>query len=126
MLRLACKDAITPTNIQKAWQAVGLSPYNPYLIVQNFLPKVTEDEQYHITIPSTGRPNTPPEAIVRFGSAEAILTPRNMQQVRQLLKQALNRQDAKIIVQKVGKSAILAIADSALLERTNSDLLALA
>ena len=31
-----------------------------------------------------------------------------------------------MIVQKVGKSAILAIADSALLKRTNSDLLALA
>ena len=126
ILRLARKDAITPTNIQKAWQAVGLSPYNPHLIVQNFLPKATEDEQYHITIPSTGRPDTPPGATVRFGSFEAVLTPGNTQQVRQLLKQALNGQDAKTIVQKVCKSAILAMADSALLERTNSDLLALA
>ena len=37
----------------------------------------------------------------------------------------LNGQGAKTIVQNVGKSAILAMADSALLERTNSDLLAI-
>ena len=126
MLRLARKDAIIPTNIQKAWQTAGLSPYNPHLIIQNFPPKVTENEQYQITIPSTGRPDTPPGATVRFGSIKAVLTPGNTQQVRYLLKQALNGQDAKTIVEKVGKSAILAMADGALLKRTNSDLLALA
>jgi len=127
MLRLARNDAVNPTNILKAWKAVGLSPYNPQLILQDFPPQASENEAakyYQVTI----RPTTPPEALIRCegpnGSREAILTPGNTRQVQCLLEKALHGQDTQLIVQKVCKSAIIAMAESTIQESTNADLLA--
>jgi len=127
ILRLARQDTVNSTNILKAWQACGLSPYNPQLILQKFpLPaeKASQAEHYQVTI----RPTTPPEAVVKCdgpnGTREAIMTPGNTLQVQRLLEKALHGQDAQKIVQKVCKSAIVAMAECTIQERTNADLLA--
>jgi len=146
MLRLARNDAVNPVNIQKAWAVVGLAPFNPQLILQNYPYKDSQAiekasfaaeqallaakhasqaaEHYEFSV----RPCTPPEAVIRCqgpnGIREAIITPANTQQVRDLLEQALNGPDSQEIVQKVCKSAITALAECTIQESTNADLLA--
>lgn len=128
--RLARNKAITPTNIQKAWKATGLFPFNPQLILKDFilLKEATERplaQSYNITI----RPTTPPEAVVSYngpsGSCEAILTPANMREVQLLLDKLCksSQVEAEILLKKVGKSAMLAMADSIIQNRTNEELI---
>ena len=52
------------------------------------------------------------------------MIPSNTLQIQKLLKQAYNREDlSQIIIQKVGKAAILAMAEATIQERTNKGLL---
>ena len=83
------EETLTPINIQKAWEATGLFPYNPQLILKQ-LPATnghspveleSEPEQYYLTI-THKRPNIPPEATISDKNGHtAILTPINIAHV---------------------------------------------
>ncbi len=118
--RLARDVSMTSINIQKAWKASGLLPFNPQLILKDFiLPKEALEnpltQSYNITI----RPTTLPEAVVSCngpsGPFETFLTPATTREVQLLMDKVCkqgNQAEAEIILQKVGKSAISAMADS--------------
>ncbi len=129
--RLARNVSMTSINIQKAWKASGLLPFNPQLVLKDFtLPKEavenTLTRSYNITI----RPTTPPEAVVSYsgpsGPSEAILTPATTREVQLLMDKVYrqgNQAEAEAILKKVGKSAIFAMADSVIQNRTNEELI---
>lgn len=80
----ARSEAITPINIRKAWEKIGLLPFNPELVLRHYKPaqKDTTNEQFNVII----RPTTPPEAIINYsgleGQGQIILTPANTLQVQ--------------------------------------------
>ena len=133
LYRLVKQEVITPLNIQKAWAAIGLSPFNPQVVLKHFPPPEPEPEpepeqceQYNITI----RPTTPPEGTMSYsgpnGPAELALTPANTLQVQQLLRQVkADGVNAEEALQKVSKAAIFAMAERVLYTATNSELLEL-
>jgi len=87
-------------------------------------------EQYHITF-ITNRPHTPPEATISYegpgGPRQRVLTPGNTYQVHCLMKKLVDRtattEEVALIAQKVGRSAILAMANGTILGQTNKQLM---
>ena len=78
----------------------------------------------------TIRPNTPSEGVLNYtgpnGSSSKILTPGTTIHVQALLKRAhTGEEDLKVVYQKVGKAAILAMAEAIIQEQTNKGLLEL-
>lgn len=139
-LRRARNDVMIRSNIEKAWAASGLEPFDPYVILKDFptnqtMEKATPneilpDEEYHISI-SRNRPHTPPEAIITcagpHGSKKKVLTPGNTLQVHQLIKQMMkDREDPKVVAQKVSKSCVFTIANEVMLRHTNAQLMDIA
>ncbi len=119
-------EAITPLNIRKSWTATGLLPFSPALVLQHFPPKeLDQPQQYNIVI----RPTTPAEATVTYIDSdkglEVVLTPANTSQVQQLVRQAIEGPTSSQILQKVGKAAIRAMAESTIQNVTNQELLEL-
>jgi hypothetical protein len=120
-------EAITPLNIKKAWTATGLLPFSPALVLQHFPPvkELEQPQQYNIVI----RPTTPSEATVTYIDSdkglEVVLTPANTSQVQQLIRQAIKGPTSSQILQKVGKAAIRAMAESTIQNVTNLELLEL-
>ncbi len=118
-------EAITPVNIYKAWEKAGLLPFNHELVHYRLPQKDETNEQYNVTI----RPTTPPEATISYsgpeGYGQVTLTPANTLQVQQLLKQATSGQDLTHALQKVGKAAIVAMAEAAVQSATNNEFLEL-
>ena len=120
----ARQDAITPVIIQKAWQKAGFLPFHPELILERY-PAPKQLQQYNITI----RPTTPPEATVTYSGPdhdfEVALTPANTTGVQRLLQRATEGAVMSQILQKVGKAAKRAMAESTIQNVTNSELLEL-
>lgn len=124
----ARKEAITPTNVKKAWAATGLSPFNPELVLQ-YLPHQLYSEQYSVEI----RPTTPPEATITKSGPSGFrlaLTPANSLQIQQIMYQISHlakggELDLKQVLQKVGKAAVTAMADSTIQGVTNLQLVEL-
>ena len=88
--------------------------------------KPRQDEQYNITI----YPTTPPEGMItrisKDGEAKVVLTPRNILQVQQLLRQAITEGlELEDILQKVSKAAKFAMAQRAIQTAINNELLEL-
>jgi len=126
LYQLARHEAITPLNIRKSWTATGLLPFSPALVLQHFPPvkELQQSQQYNIVI----RPTTPSEATVTYIDSdkglEVVLTPANTSQVQQLIRQAIEGPSGQIL-QKVGKAAIRAMAESTIEDVTNQELLEL-
>ncbi len=127
LYQLARHEAITPLNIRNAWTATGLLPFSPALVLQHFPPvkELEQSQQYNIVI----RPTTPSEATVTYIDSdkglEVVLTPANTSQVQQLIRQAIEGPTSGQILQKVGKAAIRAMAESTIQDITNLELLEL-
>ena len=129
--QLARDVLMTSINIQKAQKVSGLLPVNPQLILKDFiLPKEALEnpltQSYNITI----RPITLPEVVVSYnglsGPFETFLTPATTREVQLLIDKVYkqgNQAEAEIILQKVGKSAISAMADSIIQNRINEELI---
>ena len=79
--QLARTESITPINIQKAWVATGLSPFEPEIVLKHF-PLPENCRHYNVTI----RPTTPPEGTLTYlgpgGDGKVFLTPANTLQVQ--------------------------------------------
>jgi len=128
--QLARYEAITPINIKKAWAASGLLPFSPELVLQQFS-TTQASQQYNIEI----RPTTPPEATITStgpdGNFHVALTPANTLQIQQILQHVTKgachtqRPDLNQVLQKVGKAAIRAMAESTIQGITNSELIEL-
>jgi len=119
-------EAITPLNIRKSWTATGLLPFSSALVLQHFPPKeLDQPQQYNIVIRST----TPAEATVTYidskDGLEVVLTPANTSQVQQLIRQAIKGTVSSQILEKMGKAAIRAMAESTIQNVTNQELLEL-
>jgi len=113
-------QAITPINVQKAWQAVRLEPYDPSLVM-NQLPKRP-----------LARPITPPSTVTWTGpTGEAIQVPitlANVAQVDELFQRIIkgkHQLDPALVlqIQKLRKGASKAIADSVIQRTTNVELI---
>ncbi len=123
----AWHEAITPPNIKKTWTATGLLPFSPALVLQHFPPvkELEQSQQYKIFIRST----TPSEATVTYIDSdkglEVVLTPANTSQVQKLIRQAIKGTTSSQVLQKVGKAAIRAMAESTIQDVTNQELLEL-
>ena len=119
--------AFTAVNIQKAWEKTGLMPYNPSVVLQAYPepPPSSAIEQYTVTI----HPTTPSEGTLEYsgpnGFSQKILTPSNTLHVQTILKRAHKEEDLGVMLKKVGKAAILAMAEVTIQERTNKGLMAL-
>lgn len=127
LYRLAKQDAITPLNIQKAWAATGLLPFDPQVVLKHFPQKQSEQyEQYNVTI----RPTTPPEAIISYtsknGETKIAITPTNTLQIQQLLRRATTEGIEQVeVLKKVSKAACLAMAERTIQSTTTNELLEL-
>ncbi|KAL6715953.1 hypothetical protein ACLMJK_006915 [Lecanora helva] len=125
---MARNEAITPTNIQKAWAKAGLFPYAPEPIIQKFLPapapapatapaptSVPENPTDQVTWNITFRPTTPPETTISYSNSythttfQKVVTPGNIQEVRAITKQFQNNKDLPIAqkeyMQKIANAA---------------------
>ncbi len=121
---------MTAVNIKKAWAAAGLLPFRPELILQQF-PTTQLPQQYNIEI----RPTTPPEATITStgpnGNFHLALTPANALHIQKILHQVTQtgvetqQPDLSHILQKVGKAAIRAMAESTIQGVTNAELIQL-
>ena len=128
LYRLAKQDAITSANIQKAWAATGLSPFDPQIVLKHFPPpeKPPQGEQYNITIRTTIPPEGTITRIGKDGETKVALTPANVLQVQQLLRQATAEGfELGEILEKVSKAAKFAIAQHAIQTITINELLEL-
>ena len=129
LYRLAKQDAITSTNIQKAWAATGLSLFDPQIVLKHFpLPPDTpqQRERYNVEF----CPTTPPEGIItrlnKDGKTRVAITPANVLQVKQLLREATaGGVKLEEVVQKVSKAAYFAIAERTIQSATTNKLLEL-
>ena len=121
-------SAFTLQNIQSAWEKVGLVPYKPSRVLDDFStpqdpPPEAQEEHYSVTFP----PSTPLRGTLTYsgpsGSSSKLLTPATTLQVQQIMRKAKEGGDLELMVQKVGKAATLAIAEATIQNRTNIDLL---
>jgi len=107
----ARKTAITPENVQKAWQATGIYPFNPQVVLSQLLPS---------------RPQTPSTSThVLFktaeGSIEVPMTPQNQEILISPMKYCMqgdNHIDPLVYLEKVGKAALHAMADTVVQQET--------
>lgn len=129
----ARQEAITPINVKKAWAATGLSPFDPEVVLQHFpsTQQSQQSQQYNVEI----CPTTPPEATITYvgpdGGFQVALTPANTAQIQQILQkitQGVVPTQKPVLTQaleKVGKAAIRAMAESTIQSITNSELVEL-
>jgi len=122
--QLARHEAITSLNIRKSWTATGLLPFSPALVLQHF-PSKELNQSLNIVI----RPTTPAEATVTYIDLKdglgVVPTPANTSQVQQLIRQAIKGTIPGQILEKMGKAAIRAMAESTIQNVTNQELLEL-
>jgi hypothetical protein len=111
--------AITPVNIEKAWKAVGLEPWDPEIVLGQ-LPKQ----------PSV-RPATPLTSTVSWTGptgeiVEVPITPANVAQVDKLYKAIVESEnlDPALLfkLEKLYKGASMAVANAVIQRTTNVDL----
>ena len=119
ILQDARARALTRKTIQKAWKKSGLFPPDSEIVLQKLLPR-----------PSTPISNQPPSLtfVASNGEAfQAVLTPRNVTEVEDLVKRVLEGEtlDPAIALQikKLRKIAVKAIADTTIQSSTNKELL---
>jgi len=116
----ARQKAITPINVQKAWQAVGLEPFNLDVVISQLLQK-----------PSI-QLVTPPSIVTWTGptreAVQVATTTANIAQVNSLFQQILKGEKLDpatvFCLQKLQKSASKAIANSTIQRMTNVELIA--
>ena len=85
---------VSPINIQKAWAATGLSPFELEIVIKQF--PLPEDYQwYNVTI----RPTMPPEGTLIFsrpgGDDKVLLNPANTLQIQQYFGMQLREKISK-------------------------------
>ena len=123
LYRLAKQDAITSTNIQKAWAVTGLLPFDPQIVLKHFpLPPDTPQQPERST--------TPPKGIItrlnKDGKTRVAITPANVLQVKQLLREVTAEGvELEEVVQKVSKAACFAMAERTIQSATANKLLEL-
>ena len=66
LYQLARTESITPINIQKAWAATGLSPFEPEIVLKHF-PLPESYQHYSVAI----CPTTPPQGTLNFQALTA-------------------------------------------------------
>jgi hypothetical protein len=109
-------------NIQKAWKATGLNPWNPDTVMEQ-LPKRVNPNSI-----SNPRPQTPKLTYTAENGEcfQAILTPANVAEVGELVQQVLEGEFHPAIalqIQKLSKVASKAMANAITQSVTNSELL---
>lgn len=111
--------------IISAWEKAGLSPYNPARILHQFPIQKEEKKVYNVEFRST----TPENATLSYsgpnGSYQVTLTLKNTSDIQQILGEAAQGRSIINALEKVGKAAMLAMAESTIHSVTNAELLAL-
>ncbi len=117
LYRLAKQELITSVNIQKAWAATGLSPFEPQVVLKHFLsvdqePDPKQCEQYNITI----RPTIPPEAFFSYigkdRETQVAITPANTLEVHRLLRLGRKQDiEQENVLEKVSKACCFAMTE---------------
>lgn len=127
MIQKARQYGITSQNIESAYRATGLIPYNSAIVFQKL--SVHEDNTSASNKDNTGAAsNTPIQA--RFNSGVIPPTPGNVEQVTEIEElislfrhKTLDSPELSLL-HKTLKAARLAMADRVVLNRTNTELLA--
>ena len=134
LFKKARNETVTPENIVKAWEASGLSPFNPELIIQQFRTdddkEASKDDNYTVVI--RRRPSTPPTAIITHGDYDGgvqrrVCTPHNSKHIEALMDYFLSGEgDAEILkegFEKVSHFALKACTEVVIEKRTYSEIL---
>lgn len=122
LIQKARRRGISAQNIQSAWRATGLIPYNPSAVFRKLSASTNTDND---TSPNV---NTPIQT--RFFSGQIPPTPGNIEQVSEieelvsLFRHQTLDSPKLAILHKTLKAARLAMADRVVLSRTNTELLA--
>ena len=125
LIQQARRQGITSRNIQSAWRATGLIPYNPAVVFQ----KLSVRPQDTSTSSSTDNTsNTPLQT--RYFTGRIPSTPANIKEVSEveelvsLFRNQTLDSPKLTIIHKTLKAARRAMADRVILNRTNTELLA--
>ncbi len=125
LIQQARQQGISSRNIQSAWRATGLIPYNPAVVFQKLS---IRPEQTSTTSSSTDNTlNTPLQT--RYFTGQIPPTPANIQEVSEIeeLVSLFRNQTLDspkfTILHKTLKAARRAMADRVILNRTNTELL---
>ncbi len=127
MVSKAKRQDISSQNIQSAWRATVLIPYNPLVVFQKIM--VYSKDNLASDIDNTGASsNTPIQT--QFFSGAIPRTPKNIEQVTEVEELVSLFRDQTldspkfILLNKTLKAARLAMADTVIRNCTNTDLLA--
>ncbi len=116
LIQLARKNAATEKNIKHAWQKSGLFPVDSESLID---PQVVLD-RLGLKIPEPkSRPTTPPVTV----SDDVPVTPTTAEQVNRIIQQIKAGDHNPMLLDKIGKACITALASNTLLRVTNDDLL---
>ena len=121
LIQKARQQGINSRNIQSAWRATGLIPYDPSVVFNKISTPNTEKD----TLPTASTPLR-----TRFFSGQIPLTPGNIEQVEEvdelisLFRNQTLDSPKLTLLHKTLKAARLAMADRIVLNRTNTELLA--
>ena len=127
MIQKARRQGITSRNIESAWRATGLIPYNPTVVFQKL--SVHANDTSASKIDNTGADLSTPLR-TRFFSGAIPQTPGNIEQVTEieelisLFRHQTLDSPKLTLLHKTLKAARLAMADRIVLNRTNTELLA--
>ena len=122
LIQKARQQGITARNIQSAWRATGLIPYNPSAVFDKISAKPHTNDD---TLPDASTPIQ-----TRYLSGQIPPTPGNIEQVSEfgelisLFRHQTLDSPKLTLLPKTLKAARLAMADRIVLNRTNTELLA--